>query len=149
MKKMTKIITGITLLLLIIGVATATDINNLKVPDDWKAIGGGSYHEEGISPGQGTGRNMMIMEYSDDNCRDFFDNGTDDYYIFKNIDNTYNFTDWTVNNDEGCFEVVEIDGKQYFIIFSVNLENEYDKHVPIYDTMLEFNKLNNLKPVEV
>ncbi len=31
------------------GTVCATDTNNLKVPDGWKAIGGGSYHQEGIS----------------------------------------------------------------------------------------------------
>ena len=34
---------------LFMGTVCATDTNNLKVPDGWKAIGGGSYHQEGIS----------------------------------------------------------------------------------------------------
>lgn len=145
----TKIIIGITLLFLVIGVAAATDINNLKVPDGWESVGGGSYHEIGDSPGMGSGRNMMIMEYNELNCEDFFENGTDDYYIFKNADGSYNYTDWVLNNDEGCFEVVEIDGTQYFLIFSSNLENDYTGKPLVYDSMLEFNKLNNLKPIEV
>ena len=65
MKKITKIIIAISLLFLIMGICSATDINNLKCPDGWKALGGGSYHEEGDSPGQGSGQNMMIQKYDD------------------------------------------------------------------------------------
>ena len=137
------------LMFLVIGIATATDVNNLQVPDGWESIGGGSYHEIGDSPGEGSGRNMMIMEYTDSNCNEFFENGTDDYYIFKNDDGSYNFTDWTVNRDEGCFEVVEIDGNQYFLFFSTNIDNDYSSELSIFDVMLEFNKLNDLKPIAV
>lgn len=137
------------LMFLVIGIATATDVNNLQVPDGWESIGGGSYHEIGDSPGEGSGRNMMIMEYTDSNCDEFFENGTDDYYIFKNDDGSYNFTDWTVNRDEGCFEVVEIDGNQYFLFFSTNIDNDYSSELSIFDVMLEFNKLNDLKPIAV
>ena len=132
---------------LVIGIAAATDADNLKVPEGWESIGGGSYHEIGDSPGEGSGRNMM--EYTDSNCNEFFENGTDDYYIFKNDDGSYNFTDWTVNRDEGCFEVVEIDGNQYFLFFSTNIDNDYSSELSIFDVMLEFNKLNNLTPIEV
>ena len=145
----TKIIILALILLLTIGIVTATDTNNLKVPDKWESLGNGNYHEIGDSTGSGSGRNMMIMEFTDANCNDFFENGTDDYYIFQNTDNTYNFTDWIVNNDEGCFEVVEIDGKQYFLLFSSDISNDYDNDLTIYDVMLEFNKLNNLKPITV
>lgn len=144
-----KIIIGVLLMFLVIGIAAATDADNLKVPEGWESIGGGSYHEIGDSPGEGSGRNMMIMEYTDSNCNEFFENGTDDYYIFKNDDGSYNFTDWTVNRDEGCFEVVEIDGNQYFLFFSTNIDNDYSSELSIFDVMLEFNKLNNLTPIEV
>ena len=144
-----KIIIGVLLIFLVIGIAAATDVDNLKVPEGWESIGDGSYHEIGDSPGEGSGRNMMIMEYTDSNCNEFFENGTDDYYIFKNDDGSYNFTDWTVNRDEGCFEVVEIDGNQYFLFFSSNIDNDYSSELNIFDVMLEFNKLNNLTPIEV
>lgn len=147
--KIWKMITAITLLLLLVGMVVATDINNLKVPDGWESAGKGNYHEIGDSPGQGSGRNLMVMEYTNPNCGEFFENGTDDYFIYKNSDGSYNFTDWILNRDEGCFEVVEIDGKQYFLLFSSNIDKDYSGKMSIYDTMLEFNKLNNLKPIEV
>ena len=149
MKKGIKILIGITLLFLVMGIVCATDVNNLKMPDKWESIGSGNYHEIGDSPGAGSGRNMMIMDYTNANCDDFFKNGTEDYFIFKNADGSYNFTD-AGNDDYGCFEVVNIDGKDYFVWFSTNINFEFDKNTKtIYELMLEFNKLNNLKPVEV
>ena len=149
MKKGIKILIGITLLFLVMGIVCATDVNNLKMPDKWESIGNGNYHEIGDSPGAGSGRNMMIMNYTNANCDDFFKNGTEDYFIFKNADGSYNFTD-AGNDDYGCFEVVEIDGHKYFVIFSCGVNVEWKKgDLSCYDLMMEFNKLNNLKPVEV
>ena len=144
-----RILIGALLLFLTVGMVVATDVNNLKVPDGWESENNGNYHEIGERSGVSSGRNMMIMEYNDANCGDFFENGTDEYYIFKNADGSYNFTDWILNRDEGCFEVVEIDGQQYFLIFSSNIDNDYTDKPFVYDSMLEFNKLNGLKPVEV
>ena len=148
MKTITKILIGISILFLLMGLGAAADVNNLKCPDGWESIGGGSYHEKGLSQGEGNGHNLMIMEYDATDSADFFENSTEDsYYVFKNSDNTYNYTDWILNNDEGCFEVVKIDGKEYLLIFSSNIDNDYDKN--IYDIMLDFNKLNNLKPIAI
>ena len=145
----TKIIIGILILFLTIGIVCATDINNLKCPDGWKAVGGGSYHEEGDSPGQGSGRNMMIQKYDDSFKEDFFNNvSSDRYYVFSNGDNTFNYSD-AANGDYGCFEVVEINGEKYFVNFWNVMEADFDTSVTTYDLMLEFNKLNNFKPIEV
>ena len=132
------------------GIAAATDVNNLKCPDGWKALGGGSYHEEGDSAGMGSGRNMMIQEMFDDLKDEYCTNLTDDdYYAYKNTDNTFNYTDG-LNENYGCFELVKIDGKDYFVVFSENIDYELESGKPsINDVMLEFNKLNNLEPVEI
>ena len=147
----TKIIIGTLLLFLIIGIASAADVNNLKCPDGWEHVTKGNYRELGDTPnGPGSGRNMMAMEFTQANCGDYLENDTsENYFIFKNSDNTYNYTDWTLNSDEGCFEVVDIDGKQYFLVFSSNIENDYSGKLNIYETMLEFNKLNKLTPVQI
>lgn len=150
MKTSIKLLIGMGMILMIMGMVSATDINNLKMPDGWESIGGGSYHEIGDSPGAGSGRNMMIMEFNDANCGDFMQNNTEEnYFIFKNADGSYNFTDWVLNKDEGCFEVVEIDGKQYFMLFTSNIDKDYSSDKNIYEIMLEFNKLNNLKPIAI
>lgn len=145
----TKIIIGILILFLTIGIVCATDINNLKCPDGWKAIGGGSYHEEGDSPGQGSGRNMMIQKYDDSFKEEFFNNvSSDRYYVFSNGDNTFNFTDGS-NQDSGCFEVVEIDNTKYFLIVSIVDSADIKDGLTSYDFLLNFNKLNNLEPIAV
>ena len=150
MKSIVKIATAVALVFLLMGIACATDINNLKVPDKWESIGGGSYHEIGDSHGAGSGRNMMIQKMTDSIKEDYFNNHTDEnYYVFSNGDDTFNYTDGD-NKDYGCFEVVNIDGTDYFVVFSTNVNYEFDKDtVSGYDLMLEFNKLNNLKPVAV
>ena len=132
------------------GIVVATDINNLKCPDGWEHVAKGNYRELGTDPGAGSGRNLMAMEFSQANTEDYLENNTEEnYLVFKNSDNTFTYKDWTLNHDEGCFEVVEIDGKQYFLVFSSNIDNDYKGKPSITDIMKEFNKLNNLKPVEV
>ena len=150
MKNLTKILIGIGILFLLIGVVTATDINKLKTPEGWEPTSNGMYHEIGESSGAGSGRNLMIMNYTPDTCGEFFENVTsENYFVFKNPDNTYNYSDVVVNRDEGYFEVVEIDGNQYFLLFSSNIDNDYTSKLSLYDAMLEFNKLNGLKPIAV
>ena len=137
----------LTLLLLIIGAAYATDVNNLKVPDKWESLGNGKYHEVGDSPGQGSGQNMMIEKWFDGIKEDYYQNNTaESYSVMSNGGNTFLYIDG-LNGDSGCFEVVEIDGEKYFVNFYRVAGHSYDGD--LIDVMLEFNKLNNLKPVEV
>ena len=148
--KILKILIGISILFLLIGSVTATDINNLKVPDGWESIGHGNYHEIGESKGQGSGRNMILQKWYDGLKEEYYNNITEEsYYVNNNGDNTYNYTD-NMNGDYGCFEVVEIDGEKYFINFWSLINSELKKGAPTnYEVMMEFNKLNNLKPIEV
>ena len=92
--KIWKIITALTILFLFIGMVSATDINNLKVPDGWKALGGGSYHEEGDSPGQGSGQNMMIQKWDDSFKEEYYQNITEEQYTVTDTgNNTYMYID--------------------------------------------------------
>ena len=149
MKNMTKIIIGIALLFLVIGIVSATDINNLKCPDGWEAVGGGSYHEIGSSAGSGSGHNMMIQKWDDSFKDDYYQNITEEQYtVMKDANNTFMYID-ALNENAGCFEVVEIDGEKYFVNFWTV---DYTDSEKIADTtlfMVEFNQLNNLKPIAV
>ena len=145
----TKIILAALILIITIGIVSATDINNLKVPDNWEAIGGGSYHEIGDSVGSGSGQNMMIQKWDDSFKEDYWYNITEEQYTVKDTgNNTFMYID-ELNQDAGSFEVVEIDGEKYFVNFwtvdYTNVEELADTGV----FMIEFNKLNNLEPVEV
>ena len=62
------------------------------------------------------------------------------------LNNTFNYTDG-VNEEAGVDELVKINGKEYVIeFFAYNEDNvSIDK---IYDAVEEFNKLNNLTPLD-
>lgn len=149
MMKILKILTSATIILLLIGVASATDVNNLKCPDNWEATGGGSYHEIGDSPGQGSGQNMIIEKWSDSLKDEFYQNNTDEQYtVIEDGNHTFMYID-DLNQMAGCFEVVEIDNEKYFVDFWTV---EYRNSEEIADAsyfMVQFNELNNLEPVEV
>lgn len=147
--KIWKILIGLSILFLLIGMVSATDINNLKVPDGWKAIGGGSYHEEGDSPGQGSGQNMMIEKWYDGLKDEYYQNNTDEQYtVIEDGNHTFMYID-DLNQMAGCFEVVEIDNEKYFVNFwTVDYRNSEEIADASY-FMVQFNELNNLEPVEV
>ena len=147
--KIWKIIIGLSVLLLLIGMVSATDINNLKVPDGWKSLGDGSYHEEGDSPGQGSGQNMMIQKWSDSFKNEYYQNNSDEKYSVQDTgNNTFMYID-DMNQNAGSFEVVEIDGQKYFVNFWTVNNMDVEKIADTSLFMQEFNKLNNLEPVEV
>ena len=147
--KIWKILTAVTLIFLIIGIASATDVNNLKVPDEWEAVGGGSYHEIGDSPGVSSGQNMMIQKWDDSFEEEFYQNNTDEQYTVVDAGNhTYMYID-SLNQMAGCFEVVEIDNEKYFVDFWTVDYTDSEEIADASYFMLEFNSLNNLEPVEI
>lgn len=149
MEKILKILIGITIIFLLIGTVTATDINKLKVPDGWENCGDGDYHQKDPWTNGGTGHNMMIQKWSDGLKDEYYNNITsEDYAVAEKENNTYVYVDG-LNGDAGCFEVVEIDGVEYFVIFWYVDNNDIEKSSETYDFLLEFNKLNNLKPIAV
>lgn len=147
--KLWKILTTFTIFFLLIGMASATDIDNLKMPDGWKSVGGGSYHEEGDSPGQGSGQNMMIEKWYDDLKDEYYQNITEEQYTVTDAgNNTYMYID-DLNAMAGCFEVVEIDGEKYFVNFWTVDNMDVEEIADTSYFMLKFNELNNFEPVEV
>lgn len=137
------------ILLLIIGVAAATDINNLKVPDGWEAIGGGSYHEINTDTNGGSGQNMMIQKWDDSLKDEYYQNNTDEgYMVSEDANHTFKYID-TLNGNAGYFEVVEIDNEKYFVNFWTVDYTNFDEIDDSSYFMVQFNELNNLKPVEV
>lgn len=149
MKKIAKIIAVISLLFLIMGIVSATDINDLKCPDGWKALGGGSYHEEGDSAGQGSGQNMMIQKWDDSFKEEYYENNTEEQYTVTDTgNNTYMYID-DYNQNAGSFEVVEIDGVKYFVNFFTTDNMDVEEIADTSYFMQKFNELNNLEAVEV
>ena len=142
MKKL--IIIGV-LLLLTIGVATAADIDKMKMPEDFESTGGGLYRQVNHWDNGGTGFNVVIVECTDSNLQEWTTNNSDfEYSVTKTMD-IYWYTDMDI---QGVFEIVEIDGEKYIVDFSAS--SKADGGVDqAYKYMMEFNDLNNLKPISV
>ena len=135
---MKKIIFATLLLFLVIGVACAAHNNELfKAPSTLHPVGYNDFVDE-------KGHNINILEYSDDMFTKWFENDTN-YLASK-----YNATCYTgVDDDNDCYllEVVEKDGNKY-IISSWTPNGAQDTKI-IQGNLEEFNKLNNLKPIEI
>ena len=53
------------------------------------------------------------------------------------------------NENGGTFEAVEIDGEKYLIILSIRDYKNDKELAKTYDALMEFNKVNNFKPINV
>ena len=143
-----KIILGISILFLLIGSAAATDYN-LKAPTgiDDISTGVGKYADD-------KDVYMYIGKLSDN--EGVFENNTDEGFgVSKLNDNIYVYID-SLLKESGVQEVVDINGEQTVVSVSNSQwisdpSNPEDlSEMETYHSMLkEFNKLNNLEPVEV
>lgn len=135
-----KIILGITLLIFIVGIASAAHNNEIfKAPNNLEPMGHNDFVDK-------QGHNIMIVNYTTENIKTWFENDTN-YNVspFQDHDNMYLSAD--DENDCYILEVVEKDGTKY-IIGSWTPKGPTEAKV-ILDNLEEFNKLNNVKPVEV
>ena len=90
---------------------------------------------------------LMMIQKWDDSLNEWYNNNSAEAYAVKSYgSNTYVYAD---PDDTGCFEVVEIDGQKYFVNFWYTHPENLDESAKTYDFMMEVNKLNGLKPVEV
>ena len=147
MKKGLIFLTAIAILFLVMGIATAADLSNIKMPDGWDEVNDGIYMMTGDSPEDG-GHNLLIQKFSDALKTTYYDNATGAGFVVDDKGNgTFVYTD-EANKLGGSFEVVEIDGEECFINFwFAGLDSsEIDK---TYGYMMEFNELNGFEPVEV
>ena len=132
-----KILIGLILIFLVIGTVNAADINDYKLPDNFKVES-----EFWASNGD---YGIGIYEYQDSDYETFFTNTSEStVYI---ADNITNYTD-SDTNTVGCDELVEIDGEK-FLIESYFEGTDDSKIKDCYDFLLDFNELNNFEPLEV
>ena len=145
--KSSKIILAALILICAIGIVAAADIDNMKVPDGFEAIGSGGYlNEENIQI------NIETESFHDkgvDDLGDYLENDTDDKYtvVPGKINNTFNFTDG-VNDVVGLVELVEIDNETWCIhvlCFDELNESNLDAFT---EALEEFNKVNDLTPID-
>ena len=143
-----KILIGLLLMFLVIGTCTAFEIKELKtIPDytDWDANGYSNYTTN-------SDRYFLVEKISsfDDDFKDeWFNNHTEwDFKAYPVGDNI-----WYAGDDTfefyGYEEVVNIDGDYYMV--SINQGSHLSPgEMKLYlQDLKDFNKLNNLEPVEI
>lgn len=129
------------------------DILSLKAPQDFQAFG-----DDGFKSNS-NGLEILIEDFDgyegpDADDIDIEDNG------FKNVtgrnytvvpgevNNTFNLDDGN-NHVKGCIELVEINGHRYAVTFwGMVSDNDDELMENATETLKEFNKLNDLKPIE-
>lgn len=140
--EMKKGILILALLFLVIGTAYAANNNEIfKAPSGLEPMGHNDFVDK-------KGHNIMIEEYNDENVKTWFENDTDPMYLVQESQQHPNI--YTGATDDGSYilEVVEKDGVKYIVGSWTPKSTSGDAEL-IWKNLQEFNKLNNLKPIEV
>ena len=140
MKKITKILIGISLILLLIGTVSAFDRDSLKPIDDCNAF------KEGSSVYKTYDAREFYVEklYTPDV---YFEN-TADYKVEPKENNTFYFEDVAFDL-YGYQEAVELDGETYYISVYQHSKLSPSEEKELFEDLLEFNKINKLEPIEM
>ena len=141
--KISKISLAILILICAIGIVAASELPDFKLADGYDDLGNGSYTNEA----KNIKLDIISGKYLED-LDDFFENDSDVKLSTTpgKLNNTFNFTDG-VNEAIGVNELVKINDTQYVIEFWIN-SNETVPLDNLYDALEEFNKLNNLEPID-
>lgn len=142
--KVTRICLAMIILICAIGIVAAEEVSDIKVATGYENLGNGSYTNNA--------ENIAIDIYSEKeigNLSEEVTNDTDAKYTVMpgKLNNTFNFTDG-INEMTGIVELVKIDEQEYSITFSTDTNSASASLDKIYDVLEEFNKLNNLEPLD-
>lgn len=130
--------------IMIIGAASAADQSSFKTPDGFEDLGDGVYVL--YDSLKNTDEILSVVKFNQHDWDDYITNDTSNKYVVYEDDNyTYNYTDGSVN-EIGSFELVEVDGEKFIIDFAKTGSDNDLKYT--YENLVEFNKLNNLTPIE-
>ena len=132
-----KVLIGLTILLLLMSVVVAKEVDEFKVPNGYKDQGNGAYSSNNLGEG------LLVLEYNDENIKDYIENDMID--IKKGSDDVMTFDDAELNQ-HGVMEVVEADGSRFIIIFWAGDNSNIDDN-SLESSLYNFNTLNNLEPV--
>lgn len=139
-----KIILLLLFAMMIIGVAGAANQTSFKAPTNFEDIGDGVYVL--YDSLKNADEILSVVKYNEHDWADYISNDTGNKYtVYKDKNNTYNYTDGSVE-EVGSFELVEVDGSKFIIDFAKSGKESDLSNT--YANLVEFNKLNNLKPIE-
>lgn len=129
---------------MLIGAVSAADQSSFKVPTDFEDLGDGVYVLYDFA--KNADEILSVVKYNEHDWKDYTTNDTkNNYVVVKDDNNTYNYTDGSVN-EIGSFELIEVDGNKFIVDFSkIGAENDFSQ---TYNNLLEFNKLNNVTAIE-
>ena len=141
--KLIKISLAILILICAVGMVAAVELSDIKAAEGFEDLGEWYYENDA---------NHINIDIIDEKkvkpLKSIFENDSGVKYtvVPGKLNNTFNYTDG-VNEEVGVDELVKINGKEYVIeFFAYNEDNvSIDK---IYDAVEEFNKLNNLTPLD-
>lgn len=142
MKNITKLLIGIGILFLLMGIVCATDIDKLKVPENCKELKNGT-----AAFTNHIDRMLYVEKVGDDYKSDWFTNSSD--LTVSNVsDNIYLYSSDSFKT-YGYQEIVNIDGDNYMVSINQGSQLSPGEEKILLESMKEFNKLNDLKPVEI
>ena len=148
MKNIIKIAIGISMLFLLLGSAAAFEINTLKTLDDYNTWDNNGYSNYTTN----SNRYFLvekITDFDDDFKNEWFNSHPENKYTVEPAgDNIYQMADDTFNF-YGYQEVVEIDGTNYMVSINQNSKLSPGEESDFLNDLKEFNKLNNLEPLEI
>ena len=140
MKNIIKILIGVSIILLCLGVASAAHYNEMfTAPPGLEAMGYNDFVDR-------QGHNIMIMEYDDESVQTWFQNDTDPEYLVQKYNDTC-YIGVDDENDCYIFEIVEKDGNKC-IVSSWTPKGPEETKI-IQQNLEEFNKLNQLTPLPI
>lgn len=138
---------GLILGLVLIGVVFAVDSTSFKVPSDFDDIGDGVYVEYDAlkNPVQ----ILSVVEYNEHDAEDYMSNDTENNYtVTQGENNTFHFVDGSID-EKGSFEIIEVNGAKFIVDFAVRGIGDEKDFNETFNNLLEFNKLNNVTPINV
>ena len=142
MKNITKIIIGIGIIFLCIGVVSAANLNQVfKAPTGLEPMGHNDFVDK-------QGHNIMIIEFNDNTKKTWFENDTDTVYFVEPYENNKNIYVGVSDEDSYLLEVVEKDGNKY-IVGSWTPNSSQSDLTKIAENLKEFSNLNKVTPIEV
>lgn len=131
-----KIALTLTVLILAVGIVSAVDMTDMKVPDGFEKYSSNCFEKDDFE--------LNLVSYSDSDKGLIFEDD-EDYTVSEYSSNIYKYTDKLVKN-VGAVELVEIDGDKYLVECVKKDTTTEDSSV--YDYITEFNSLNDLTPIE-
>ena len=143
--KIKKFMIILVLLILTCGIVSAVEYTSLKTPDNFK-----DFDTFGVSEKEADGRvQLTVVPVEDDTVKYMKDNGDESQdHIFKYTDFGYSAKDHKFGY-EGYTEVVELDGEQFVVSVLFESKMSPSEEKEFLTALTDFNKLNNLEPVEI